>query len=177
MIGQYKRSFELVPYHNGWNDHFEREADLLKSILDEKVIQIEHIGSTSIPGMFAKPIIDIVVAVPLLKRSSDLILGLDNIGYVYKPFDTILERMFFSKESPPEYRTHHLNLAKLETKFWKNQILFRDYLKENDQFAKEYIQLKNRFAEYYSRTNHVDLEWKSDFVAKIIEMATDDLKR
>lgn len=177
MIGQHKRNFELVPYQNDWNDHFEREADLLKSILDEKVLQLEHIGSTSIPGMSAKAIIDIMVAVPSLKRSSDLILGLDNIGYEYKPFDTIPERMFFSKESHPEYRTHHLNLAKLESSFWKNQILFRDYLKENDQYAKDYIQLKNRFAAYYARTNHIDLEWKSDFVAKVLEMATDDLKR
>ena len=90
MIGQYKRNFKLVPYQNDWNDHFKREADLLISILGEKVLRIEHIGSTSIPGMSAKAIIDIMVAVPSLKRSSDLILGLDNIGYVYKPFDIIL---------------------------------------------------------------------------------------
>jgi GrpB-like predicted nucleotidyltransferase (UPF0157 family) len=84
--------------------------------------------------------------------------------------DTIPERMFFSKESPPEYRTHHLNLAKLESSFWKNQRLFRDYLKENDQLASEYIQLKERFEEYYARTNHVDFEWKSAFVAKALSV-------
>jgi len=177
MIGQHKRNFKLVPYQNDWNDHFKREADLLISILGEKVLRIEHVGSTSIPGMSAKAIIDIMVAVPSLKRSSDLILGLDNIGYVYKPFDTIPERMYFSKESPPEYRTHHLNLAKLESSFLKNQRLFRDYLKENDQLASEYIQLKESFAEYYARTNHVDFEWKSAFVAKVLKLAKDDTRR
>jgi len=161
MIGQHKRNFELVPYQNDWNDHFKRERGLLFSILGEKVLRIEHIGSTSIQGMSAKAIIDIMVAVP----------------YEYKPFDTISERMFFSKESPPEHRTHHLNLSKLESSYWINQLLFRDYLKENDQLASEYIQLKERFAEFYARTNHVDLEWKSAFVAKVLKLAKDDIRR
>ena len=174
MIGQHKRNFELVPYQIDWIDHFNQEADLLRSILGEKVLQIEHIGSTSIPHMAAKAIIDIMVAVPSLIQSSELFLGLESIGYLYSPLDTIPERLFFSKESSPEFRTHHLNLTKPESRFWKNQLLFRDYLRENNQIASEYIQIKKRFAEYFARTNHLDYEWKSDFVAKILDMAKDE---
>ena len=171
MIGHHKRDFELVPYHTDWIDHFNHEADLLRSILGNRAIRIEHIGSTSIPGMDAKAIIDIMIAVPSLIRSSDLILDLDKIGYTYKPFDTINGRIFFSKESRPEIRTHHLSLSIEGSEHWNNQLLFRDYLKTDPQLASEYIQLKRDFAEYYTHTNHVDFEFKSDFVAKILKLA------
>lgn len=177
MLGQHKRNFELAPYQSEWIHHFNREAELLRSVLGRKALIIEHVGSTSIPGMAAKSIIDILVTVPSLIRSSKLILGLDSIGYTYKPFDTIPERLFFAKESFPEFRTHHLNLTKSESSFKKNQLLFRDYLRKNDQTASEYILLKNRLAEYYARTNHVDRDWKSDFVAKVLEMAKEDIYR
>ena len=174
MLGQHKRVFELAPYQSEWIDQFDREADLLRSILGDKALQVEHVGSTSIPGMAAKPIIDIMVAVEILTRSSDLILALDGIGYNYRPLDTIADRIFFARESQPEIRTHHLNLTQKGSEFWKNQLLFRDYLRENDPLASEYIQLKNDFAEYYARTNHLDREWKSEFVAKVLEMANSD---
>lgn len=171
MIGQHKSNFELAPYQSDWIDRFNQEANILKSTLGEKALRIEHIGSTSIPGMPAKAIIDIMVAVPSLIRSSKLIFGLDHIGYTYKPFDAIPERMFFSKETQPEIRTHHLSLTLLGSDFWNNHLFFRDFLRENQSFALEYVQIKEGFADYYQRTNHVDVEWKSEFVAKVLKLA------
>jgi len=175
MIGQVKGDFELVPYKTEWVDHYKQEVDLLRSILADMTLHIEHIGSTSIPGMAAKAIIDIMVAVPSLIRSSELIFGLDSIGYTYKPFDTIPERMFFGKEIQQDIRTHNLNLTLEGSELWKNQLMFRDYLRENDHLALEYIQLKRSFSEYYKRTNHVDVEWKSDFISKVLKLAKDEL--
>ena len=177
MLGQHKRNFDLAPYQGEWIDHFNQEAILLRTTLGENALRIEHVGSTSIPGMAAKSIIDIMVAITPLTRSSELILGLDSIGYSYRPFDTIPERMYFAKESSPEFRTHHLNLTEPDSLFWKNQLLFRDSLRENNQLASEYIQLKKRFVDYYARTNHIDVEWKSAFVAKVLELAKDEKKR
>lgn len=174
MRGQHKRDFELVPYQSEWTDLFDQEAMLLQVVLGETALQIEHIGSTSIPGMAAKSIIDIMVAVPSLIRSSELIFGLDSIGYTYKPFDIIPERMFFAKEIQPEIRTHHLNLTQKGSEYWKNQLMFRDYLRKNDQLASEYIQIKKSFADYYARTKHIDVEWKSEFVAKVLELAKNE---
>lgn len=174
MRGQHKRDFELVPYQSEWTDLFDQEAMLLQLVLGETALQIEHIGSTSIPGMAAKSIIDIMVAVPSLIRSSELIFGLDSIGYTYKPFDIIPERMFFAKEIQPEIRTHHLNLTQKGSEYWKNQLMFRDYLRKNDQLASEYIQIKKSFADYYARTKHIDVEWKSEFVAKVLELAKNE---
>jgi len=176
MIGQYKRDFELVPYQKEWVDHFNREADLLHSVFGDRTLRIEHIGSTSIPGMAAKAIIDIMVAVPHLIRSSDQIFELDRIGYTYKPFDTIPERLYFSKEFQPEIRTHHLNFAMEGSDFWINQLLFRNQLRKDKSLAAEYIQVKRGFVDYYNKTNHVDAEWKSEFVAKVLKIAKDELK-
>jgi GrpB-like predicted nucleotidyltransferase (UPF0157 family) len=174
MIGQYKRDFELVPYQEDWVDHFKREADLLRSVLGDLALRIEHIGSTSIPGMAAKAIIDIMVAVPQLIRSSDLIKDLDGVGYTYKPFDTTPDRMFFSKESQPEIRTHHSNLAIEGSDQWSNQILFRNQLRKDKLLAAEYIQVKRDFADYYNKTKHVDVEWKSEFIAKVLKIARNE---
>jgi GrpB-like predicted nucleotidyltransferase (UPF0157 family) len=171
MVGQHKRVFELTPYQSIWVDHFNREADRIRTALGDKALQIEHVGSTSIPGMAAKPVIDIMVAVEKLTLSSDLILPLVSIGYEYFPVDTVPGRMFFAREVRPEIRTHHLNLAEKGSTFWGNQLLFRDYLRKNDRLASEYIQLKKDFIEYYARTNHLDREWKTEFVAKVLEMA------
>jgi len=68
MIDQHKRNLAVVPYQSGWIELFEQEADLLRSILGEQALCIEHIGSTSIPGMASKPIIDIMVAVVSLTQ-------------------------------------------------------------------------------------------------------------
>ena len=174
MIGQYKRDFELVSYQKEWIDHFNREADLLRSVLGDQALRIEHVGSTSIPGMAAKAILDIMVAVPRLVRSSDLILDLDSIGYTYKPFDTIPGRIYFSKESGSEVRTHHLNLATEGSDFWIDQLLFRDQLRKDKSLAAEYIQVKRDFADYFNKTKHVDVEWKSNFVAKVLKKARND---
>jgi GrpB-like predicted nucleotidyltransferase (UPF0157 family) len=85
--------------------------------------------------------------------------------------------MLFSKESSPEFRTHHLNLTEPDSMFWKNQLLFRDCLRENNQLASEYILLKNQFVDYYAQTKNIDVEWKSAFVARVLEIAKDNIKK
>jgi GrpB-like predicted nucleotidyltransferase (UPF0157 family) len=174
MIGQYKRDLTIVPYRSEWIDLYEREADLLRSVLGHKALQIEHIGSTSIPGMMAKPIIDMMVAVVSLAQATELIPEIEALGYIYKSHDTIPERMFFAKESAPEHRTHHLNLAEMESGFWKYQLAFRDHLRAHDEIAGEYVDLKKRIAEDYAQTHQLDLEAKSKFVASVLELAEED---
>ncbi len=171
MIGQHKANLAVVPYQSGWKELFEREADLLRSVLGEKALCIEHIGSTSIPGMVAKPIVDIMVAVVSLSQATKLIPVVEALGYEYEPRDTIPERVFFAKESSPEYRTHHLNLTPLESGFWKNCIAFRDYIRTHDQIAAEYGDLKKHLAEIYAHTHQLDRDGKTEFVSRVLELA------
>lgn len=171
MIGQHKRNLAVIPYQSDWGERFEREADLLQNALGENALAIVHIGSTSIPGMASKPIVDIMVAVESLGQAKEFIPVLAALGYEYKPHDTIPDRLFFAKEPTPEFRTHHLNLATQESSFWKNQIAFRDYLCTHDQIAAEYVDLKKHLAETYARTNQLDRDGKSAFVAGVLELA------
>jgi GrpB-like predicted nucleotidyltransferase (UPF0157 family) len=174
MIGQHKRDMTIVPYRSGWVDLYEKEAALLRSALGEKALHIEHTGSTSIPGMAAKPIIDITVAVESLPKAVELIPMLEGLGYEHRAHDTIPDRMFFAKESAPEIRTHHLNLTQPDSGFWKNQIAFRDYLRTHTQMATEYVSLKKRLAEDYARTKQLDPEGKTKFVTRVLELAEKD---
>ena len=171
MIGQHKRDFTVVPYQSDWKEHFEKEAGRLRRALGEKVLRIEHVGSTAIPGMHAKAIIDIMVAVESLSEAEELIPVLESLGYVYRPVDTVPERMYFRKGHQPEYRSYHLNLAAPESGFWKNQLAFRDYLREHDQIAGEYVNLKRRIAEDYARTQEIDRDAKTEFVHRVLELA------
>ncbi len=171
MLGQHKANIAVVPYQSDWKELFEQEADLLRSALGEKALRIEHIGSTSIPGMAAKSIIDIMVAVVSLPEATKLIPVVEALGYEYKPHDTIPERVYFAKEHTPEYRTHHLNFTQQESGFWKNQIAFRDYLRTHSQIAAEYGDLKKRLAEIYAHTHQLDRDGKTEFVTRVLELA------
>jgi GrpB-like predicted nucleotidyltransferase (UPF0157 family) len=171
LIGQHKRDLTVVPYRSGWPELFEKEAGHLQRTLGGTALRIEHHGSTSIPGMTAKPVIDILVAVESLTQAAELVPTLVAFGYIYKPLDVIPERLFFAKESPPEHRTHHLSLTEPGSGFWKNNLAFRDYLRAHDEVTAEYVELKQRLAKEYAETQQLDRDGKSEFVAKVLELA------
>jgi GrpB-like predicted nucleotidyltransferase (UPF0157 family) len=171
VIGQYKRDLRLVPYQSGWPKLFEQEAQRLQGALGEKALRIEHVGSTSIPGLAAKPIIDIMIAVPSLVQGRQMSPLLEALGYQYKPLDAIPERIFFARESKPEHRTHHLSLAEPGSGYWRKQLAFRDYLRAHADTAAEYVVLKQDLAEEYARTQQLDREWKTEFVVKVLQLA------
>ena len=171
VIGQHKRNLALVPYHEEWPTLFQEAAEQLRAALGPKALTIEHIGSTSIPGMKAKPIIDMMIAVSSLSEALTLVPIIETLGYTYKPYDTIPARIYFSKESAPEWRTHHLNLAVPGSDFWQNQLAFRDYLRSHPDLAAEYIELKERIAADHLRTGELDLDAKTPFVTKVLELA------
>ena len=174
-IGQHKRDLSIVPHRKEWKTLFEQEARLLHSATGDSILRIEHTGSTAIPGMAAKPIIDITIAVSSLKQALELVPAIEALGYEYKPKDTVAERLFFSKEAYPDFRTHHLNITELGSGFWRTQITFRDYLQENDEIAREYIELKKHIADQYSQSENPDPEAKIDFVNKVLGLAVEEI--
>ena len=171
MIGQYKRDLTVVPYRYGWPALFEQEAERLRQALGDKALRIEHIGSTSVPGLAAKPIIDILVAVVSLAQAEASIPDLEVLGYQHRSHDAIPERLFLAKESAPEHRTHHLSLAEPESGFWENHLAFRDYLRVHDELAAEYVELKQRLAVEFARTGELDRDGKTEFVARVLQLA------
>ena len=171
MIGQHKRDINIIPYQSEWVELFKQDANILRQTLGEDALGVEHIGSTSVPDLAAKPVIDIMVAIESLPYAVKHIPELDARGYLYRSHDTVPERMFFAKEPIPEFRTHHLNLTELGSGFWVNQIAFRDYLRVHEDIAEAYVNLKLHLAEEYERTQVLDIDGKTAFVNRVLKLA------
>ena len=162
------KKVELLPYNPKWKKLYKKEEKLLYSAIGEYVLDIQHVGSTSIPGCKAKPIIDIAVGVKSLKAGEKCIKPLEKLGYEYKYDAGIKGRHFFAKGSEM-YRTHYVHVEKINGKLWKNHILFRDYLRSHKEVIKEYNELKEKLAKKY-KDNRVAYGMEKDpFVQKIVK--------
>ena len=159
----------LKEYDPLWVSKFEADRTLISSALGGRAKRIEHVGSTSIPGMQAKPIIDIAVAVEAFLALDNNISKLEEIGYEYVPKIEFPHRRFF-RRGQWGAGTHHLHIYELNSKDWNNIILFRDYLREHPDTAREYMNLKQRLAsETSDRQTYTDL--KGPFIQLVIEKA------
>ena len=163
---------ELSPYSQKWKVLYEKEAEKIKSIIGDFITDIQHIGSTAIPDIMAKPVIDIAVMIPSLDKARDLIKPLSTLGYYYDKPASSPERYFFRKGEPVQY---HLSLTAPNVSFWRRQILFRDYLINHPSIAKKYEELKLRMIEKDPTGRKDYLNEKSLFVQKILELAEKDL--
>src|SRR5438477_10037639 len=110
MLGLERGKVLVVPYRPGWKSAFRREAALLRSTSGGAVLGVEHIGSTAVEGMAAKPIIDLMCAVAGLDEARAFRPRLEALGYEYRPDETVPDRLFFAK-GPRSRRTHHLSLS------------------------------------------------------------------
>lgn len=170
-LGLQRGTVRLEEYNPEWADMFEQEKKLLRETFGDRIIAIEHIGSTAIPAIPAKPIIDINVAITSLNDIGEFITKLQELGYEYIPERRFSDRQFFPK-GPSEKRTHHLNLVEINSATgWKNQLLFRDYLRTHPAVRDEYAALKRELAEKYADNRDEYTERKGNFVMRIIEEA------
>ncbi len=128
---------EIVSYDSSWPQRFEQEATLLRDVLQPWLAgPIEHIGSTAVPGLAAKPVVDIMAGVESLDASRPAIAALERAGYCYAPYRADTEH-WFCKPSP-QFRTHHLHLMAMGSDRWMAAIAFRDYLRAHPEIAAEY---------------------------------------
>ena len=144
------------------------------SAIGNKVVAVEHIGSTAVPGLGAKPIIDIMVGLCRLSDAEDCIEPLRRIGYEYVPEleAEIPERRYFHKgpSNVPE-KHYHLHMAEINSDFWNVQILFRDYLRTHSDSAQEYFELKKDLAAKHRFDREGYNEAKTSFIKSTIAKA------
>jgi len=164
---------KLSPYSQEWKFIYKQEAKKIKNIIGDFVIDIQHIGSTAIPNIVAKPIIDIVVMISSLDKAKDLIKLLTDIGYKYDEPASSSERYLLRKGDPIQY---HLSLTALNVTFWHRQILFRNYLIDHPLIAKEYEKLKLKIIKKYPTGGKEYISEKSSFIQKVLELAEKDSK-
>ena len=163
-------SVEIVDYDPSWPGRFEEEATELRRALAAWLVgSIEHIGSTAISGLAAKPVIDIMAGVETLDASRPAISAMADLGYCYAPYRPDSEH-WFCKPSPA-LRTHHLHLIPFESRRWTEAIAFRDYLRAHSQIATEYEGLKRQLAEKYRFDREAYTEAKGPFIARITGVA------
>jgi len=168
-------SIALVPYDDQWPKIAELEIKKLHEILPSNhIIDIQHVGSTAIPGMLSKPIIDIQIAVDSLVAIKSLAINiLKNNNYVYWDENPDPERLFFVKGMPPfgEKRTHHVHIFEPSSKHWMEKILFRDYLISHPNVADEYAKLKIKLAQEHTYDREEYTKAKGEFVNRILQLA------
>ena len=174
MIGLKRGTVKLAEYIPEWEQNFEREAKKIKKIFGKEALLIEHVGSTAIPGILAKPIIDIALVVSSLHKAKRYLKKLQSIGYKLKKNDPRKERLFFTK-GPERKRTNYLHVGKVGSGYAEDMIIFRDYLRKHNGVARTYSELKLKLAEKYSNTRGIYTKKKEGLVKAIIRKARKSL--
>ena len=165
---------EIVDYDPRWPLLFDEEAARLRAVLDPSlIVGLEHFGSTAIPGLSAKPIIDILIAVRSLAVARatfvDLLRGLD---YVYWADNPKKDRMFFVKGMPPfgSKRSHHVHVTEPDGEVWQ-RLAFRNYLRAHPEEAETYERLKRRLAVEHPTDREAYTDAKSAYVESVMRKA------
>jgi len=153
----------IAPYDPAWPAMFEAERDLLTPVLAPWAAgPIEHIGSTAVPGLPAKPVIDIMAGVRDLASSRPAIEALKPLSYCY--FDYRGDVMHWFCKPSDQVRTHHLHLVPFESPLWRERLAFRDRLRADAGVRAAYSDLKLRLAAEHRDDREAYTEAKSDFI-------------
>lgn len=166
------RRIEVVPYDPNWKNKFILEARIIKSIFSKEILSIHHIGSTAIPGISAKPIIDVLVEVNNIDRIDDYNTKMIEHGFIPKGESGIPNRRFFIKGSE-EFRTSHIHIFEKGNSEIKRLLNFRNYLIAHPKEAKKYSQLKENLARDYPENINGYIDGKDIYVKKVDKKAKD----
>ena len=165
----------IVKYDPAWPAKFAGEAQKLREVFGDNLAAIEHAGSTAVPGLSAKPVIDILIGVPLLEAAKAAIPKIEALGYGYWREDTIPRRLYFVKGLPPNGpRSHHVHLVEKDSEFWRTHLLFRDILRADPEEARRYEELKLRLAARFTDDREAYTDGKADYIEAVLRKAATD---
>ena len=168
-LGLSRGKVKLLLYQPGWKVLFVREKKRLKRALGDLAVDIQHVGSTSIPQMTAKPIIDINVGVTSLKTTKAIIHKLTKLGYHYLPDRGIPDTRLFLAHGSDRMRTFYLHLTTYAGEEWNKQLFFRDYLQRHHATARKYVALKKKLAVKFKEQRELYTAGKAEFIAGIVK--------
>ena len=175
----------ILPYDQNWPVLFEEERSRISTAVGHIVAGVHHVGSTSIPGMPAKPILDIAVLLHEFEDGERCIKPLENIDYVHKGLeDDIPGDRFFLKGHPTkescseseEIRTHIVHMYKLDSPIRRDHFLFRDYLIAHPEAAAEYARLKLALTDKHSDDRASYSAGKRSFIRGVIAKAAEEFE-
>ncbi|CAM3951083.1 MULTISPECIES: GrpB family protein [Bacillus cereus group] len=163
------RKIVVVPHENHWNEKFQIEAERLKSAMPE-MVKVHHIGSTSVPGLAAKPIIDMIMEVESIHRVDHWNERFIELGYIAKGENGISRRRYFI-HGTEEKRSYHLHVFERGNPEIVRHLAFRDYMMAHCEEAEAYATLKKELAEKYTYDGTLYSEGKTEFVRNVDEKA------
>jgi GrpB-like predicted nucleotidyltransferase (UPF0157 family) len=160
----------ITDYDPSWPTRYELEKSLILGAVGPYAAAVEHIGSTSVPGLAAKPIIDILVGLNDLADAQWCIEPMERTGYEYVPeYEVQLpDRRYFRRPPGEEVvRKYHVHMVEVGGAFWTRHVLFRDYLRAHPEAAAEYADLKRRLAAEYGSDMAGYTDAKTDFIRAV----------
>lgn len=177
MAYKLNRPIHLVDYDPAWPLMYAAEKEQLLAVLGGKIIQIEHFGSTSVPGLSAKPVIDIAIGVEDFEKARSFIPSLESLGYTYEPFLEIdTPQRHFLWKGTPLLHTFHLSMEVPGGRSWTEHIMFRDYLRRHPDEVQRYQDLKRALAAQYVSDMQAYVNHKTNFVVACLEKAKAELE-
>lgn len=161
---------EVAPYDARWPAAFEQERALLAEALGPWLAgPPEHIGSTAVPGLAAKPVIDIMAPVHTLAASRPAIEAARELGYVHYPYKPDVMHWFCKPSA--EHRTHHLHLVPLGSPLWRERLAFRDALRADPELRASYQALKLDLAQRHRLVREAYTDAKTPFIEQVLRQA------
>ena len=171
MLGLKRGTVQLMEHQESWHDSAAAAVFTLKEILSTTAIDIQHVGSTAICGIHAKPIIDIAVGV---SSTQDVIPYTDILaqnGVIYRKQDVAGQLLFVMGNFEKDFRTHHIHVVEWNSTAWQNYINFRDYLNTYSEKAKAYDSLKCSLAEQFAENRGSYTSGKQELINQLLNEA------
>jgi GrpB-like predicted nucleotidyltransferase (UPF0157 family) len=168
-LGLESGTVRVVPYDSAWPELFAREADRLQAVLAKAhlALVLEHTGSTAVPGLAAKPVLDMLGGYPEGAEVHSYVHSLVSAGYVHRGEQDIPGREFFRRGNP---RAYHLHLVVINSSFWEDHLAFRNRLRADSSLRDSYATLKRDLAARYPRDREAYIAGKASFVQHVLAL-------
>lgn len=170
-LGLMRGTVELYPHETEWESIAKASISELRNIFGTDALDIQHVGSTSIKTVSAKPILDIAVAVSYFEDVAAHLPALENAGYIRRNTENIGE-VFLSK-GPGNTRTHHIHIVLWDSRQWHDYIFFRDYLNSHPDDAEAYNCLKYELLKEHKNDRAGYTDGKAEFIERILNLRND----
>ena len=156
----------IVDYDPEWPELAAAELRRIAAALGESAVRLEHVGSTAVPGLAAKPIVDLQLSVPAVEQREGYLEPLEGLGYLFVPEPESPDYHLFAKP-PGRPRSYHLHVCEAGSEHERRHVAVRDYLRANPEEAAGYEAIKRRLAERHPQDRLAYIEGKDDFVAAL----------
>jgi GrpB-like predicted nucleotidyltransferase (UPF0157 family) len=161
------KKVEVVPHNPQWRDEFETEAKQIAAALGENVVAIHHIGSTAIPEIYAKPVVDVLVEVRDITQVEGRSSAMESLGYEVMGEYGISGRRYFRKDNKDRIRTHQIHAFEEDSAEVKRHLAFRDYMIAHPDESQRYSELKRKLAEEHPQSMDGYIDGKDGFIKEM----------